>query len=42
MSAFEINHLEMASVLPDMKINSIVSKPISLKNLTKTINENLN
>jgi DNA-binding NtrC family response regulator len=37
MSAFEINHLEMASLLPDMKINSIVSKPISLKNLTKTI-----
>jgi DNA-binding NtrC family response regulator len=41
MSAFEINHTEMARVLPNIKINSIVSKPISLKNLTKTIDENL-
>jgi CheY-like chemotaxis protein len=31
MSAFEINHAEMARVLPNIKINSIVSKPVSLK-----------
>jgi DNA-binding NtrC family response regulator len=41
MSAFEINHAEMARVLPNIKINSIVSKPVSLKILTKTIDENL-
>jgi two-component SAPR family response regulator len=41
MSVFEINHAEMARVLPNIKINSIVSKPVSLKNLTKTIDENL-
>jgi two-component SAPR family response regulator len=41
MSAFEINHAEMARVLPNIKINSIVSKPVSLNNLTKTIDENL-
>ena len=37
MSAFEINHAEMASMLPDMKIDSLISKPISLRNLTKMI-----
>jgi hypothetical protein len=41
MSAFEINHAEMARVLPNIKINSIVSKPVSLNNLTKLIDENL-
>ncbi len=40
-NAFEINHSEMARVLPNIKINSIVSEPVSLKNLTKTIDENL-
>ena len=39
MSAFEINHLEMAKVLPAMKIDCLISKPISLKNLTKIIDK---
>ena len=39
MSAFEINHGEMTRVLPDIKIDSLISKPISLRNLTKTINK---
>jgi YesN/AraC family two-component response regulator len=42
MSAFEINHLEMAKVLPDMKIDGLISKPISLKNLSNIIDKNLN
>ncbi len=42
MSAFEINHLEMARVLPDMKIDCLISKPISLRNLSKIIDKNLN
>jgi DNA-binding NtrC family response regulator len=41
MSAFEINHEEMAKVLPDIKIDSLISKPISLRNLTNTIDKNL-
>jgi two-component system response regulator ChvI len=41
MSAFEINRLEMAKALADIKIDSLVSKPISLRNLTRTIDENL-
>jgi|SRR5918995_1817000 two-component system response regulator ChvI len=41
MSAFEINHLEMAKALPDIKIDSLVSKPISLRNLTRTIDKSL-
>jgi DNA-binding response OmpR family regulator len=39
MSAFEINHVEIARVLPDIKIDSLISKPISLRNLTKTIDK---
>ena len=41
MSAFEINRLEMAKVLPEIKIDSLVSKPISLRNLTRTIDKSL-
>jgi DNA-binding NtrC family response regulator len=41
MTSFEINHEEMARVLPDIKIESLISKPISLKNLTKIIDKNL-
>jgi CheY-like chemotaxis protein len=37
MSAFEINHADMARMLPDTKIDSLVSKPISLKSLTKVL-----
>jgi hypothetical protein len=37
MSAFEISHLEMASVLPDMKVDGLISKSISLRNLSKMI-----
>jgi DNA-binding NtrC family response regulator len=39
MSAFEINHVEIARVLPNIKIDSLISKPISLRNLTKTIDK---
>jgi two-component SAPR family response regulator len=42
MSAFEINCLDMAKVLPDIKIDSMISKPISLRNLSKIIDKNLN
>jgi two-component SAPR family response regulator len=42
MSAFEINHAEMKKVLPDMKIDGLISKPISLRNLSKIIDKNLN
>jgi two-component SAPR family response regulator len=39
MSAFEVNHAEMARVLPDMKIDTLISKSISLRNLTKMIDK---
>jgi two-component SAPR family response regulator len=39
ISAFEINPTEMARVLPNIKIGSLISKPISLTNLTKTIDK---
>lgn len=42
MSAFEFNHAEMKKVLPDMKIDGLISKPISLRNLSKIIDKNLN
>jgi two-component system, cell cycle response regulator CpdR len=41
MSAFEINFTEMANVLPNIKIDNLLSKPISLRNLTKTIDISL-
>jgi CheY-like chemotaxis protein len=37
MSAFEINQADMARVLPEVKIDSLISKPISLRNLTKVL-----
>jgi len=37
MSAFEINPSDMARVLPNAKIDSLISKPISLGDLTRTI-----
>ena len=37
MSAFEINQADMARVLPDIKIDSLISKPVSLRKLTKMI-----
>ncbi|MDQ3839782.1 MAG: response regulator [Thermoproteota archaeon] len=42
MSAFEINLKEMARVLPDVKIDSLISKPISLRDLTKELGIDLN
>jgi hypothetical protein len=41
MSAFEINEAYTARVLPDIKIDSLVSKPISLRDLTKALNIDL-
>jgi CheY-like chemotaxis protein len=37
MSAFEINQADRARVLPDIKIDSLISKPVSLRKLTKMI-----
>jgi YesN/AraC family two-component response regulator len=37
MSAFEINDLDFSRVLPSIKINGFISKPISLKRLVDTI-----
>jgi two-component SAPR family response regulator len=41
MSAFEINFTEMVNVLPNIKIDNLISKPISLRNSTKTIDISL-
>jgi hypothetical protein len=40
--AFEINYLELKEVFPEIKIDSLVSKPISLRNLQRTIDRHLN
>jgi hypothetical protein len=42
MSAFEINDLEFSKVLPSVKIDGFISKPIMLKNLTNRIKKYLN
>ena len=41
ISAFEINPQEMANLLPNIKIDSLISKPISLRDLTKVIETSL-
>ncbi|HJR48860.1 MAG TPA: response regulator [Nitrososphaeraceae archaeon] len=42
MSAFEINDLEFSKILPYVKIDGFISKPISLKNLTTRVKKYLN
>jgi CheY-like chemotaxis protein len=37
MSSFEINQAEMERLLPNVKIERLISKPISLMNLTKVL-----
>ena len=37
MSAFEIKEEEFSSVLPSIEIGGLISKPISMKNLVKYI-----
>jgi two-component system response regulator ChvI len=37
MSAFEINQAEMERLLPNVKIDRLISKPISLMNLTRVL-----
>ena len=37
MSAFEIREAELSRVLPSIKIDGLISKPISLKNLVEII-----
>jgi DNA-binding response OmpR family regulator len=37
MTAFEINESDFARVLPKLKINGFVQKPISMKSLVKTV-----
>jgi response regulator RpfG family c-di-GMP phosphodiesterase len=41
MSAFEINDLEFSKILPYVKIDGFISKPISLKNLTTRVKKYL-
>jgi DNA-binding response OmpR family regulator len=41
MSAFEINNSEFSKVLPSVKIDGFIPKPISLKNLTNRIKNRL-
>jgi response regulator RpfG family c-di-GMP phosphodiesterase len=41
ISAFEINPQDMANLLPNIKIDSLISKPISLRDLTKVIETSL-
>jgi two-component system, response regulator YesN len=42
MSAFEINDLEFSKILPYVKIDGFISKPVSLKNLTTRVKKYLN
>lgn len=42
VSAFEINYLELKKAFPEIKIDSLVSKPISLRNLQRTIDRHSN
>ena len=37
ISAFEINNLEFSKVLPSVKIDGFMPKPVSLKKLTNRI-----
>lgn len=37
ISAFEINNLEFSKVLPSVKIDGLIPKPVSLKKLTNRI-----
>ena len=37
MSAFEIREGELSRVLPTIKIDRLISKPISLKSLVETV-----
>jgi two-component SAPR family response regulator len=37
ISAFEINDLEFSKVLPSVKIDGFIPKPVSLKKLTNRI-----
>jgi len=37
MTAFEINSQEFSKVLPDIKVNQFIKKPISLRELTASI-----
>jgi two-component SAPR family response regulator len=37
ISAFEINDLEFSKVLPSVKIDEFIPKPVSLKKLTNRI-----
>ena len=37
MTAFEINKDEFSRVLPDIKINEFIQKPVSIKDLVKSV-----
>jgi two-component SAPR family response regulator len=42
ISAFEINYIELKKAFPEIKVDSLISKPVSLRNLQKTIDRHLN
>jgi response regulator RpfG family c-di-GMP phosphodiesterase len=39
MTAFEINHTEFSRLLPDVKIDKLIEKPISIKELSTIIDK---
>ena len=39
MTAFEIDNIELKKVLPFIKIDELIQKPLSFKNLTNIINK---
>ena len=41
MTAFEINDAEFRAVLPDVRIDGFIQKPISLEDLTHMITERI-
>lgn len=42
MTAFDINSQEFSKVLPDIKVNQFIKKPISIRELTTSILNHIN
>jgi response regulator RpfG family c-di-GMP phosphodiesterase len=41
MTAFEINEQEFSRVLPDMKINEFIQKPVSIESLVESVRNHI-
>jgi response regulator RpfG family c-di-GMP phosphodiesterase len=41
MTAFEINEQEFSRVLPDMKINEFIQKPVSIESLVESVQSHI-